>query len=79
MSAGKALSLGITLVGDAAVWIEVGYATCAVLDASRPLLNRFRFNLGILALNGCKISAILYCFGYLKNPNKVQAGSMHCA
>jgi hypothetical protein len=38
MSTGKALLLGVTLVGDAVVWIEVGYATRAVLDASRPLI-----------------------------------------
>jgi hypothetical protein len=41
-----------------------------------PLSNRFRFHLGIFALNGCKTSVILYCFRYSMNPNIIKAGCL---
>jgi hypothetical protein len=37
----------------------------------RLLMNQIRFNFGVWTFKyGCKIPAIMYCFGRLKNPYK---------
>jgi hypothetical protein len=41
--------------------------------------TRFRFNLDIVALNGCKFSDILYCFGYFKNPHRIKSRAGPCS